>query len=161
MSMVGITSTHAAFTTCSDIRFKDGNVVIQAEETLKVHRGVFKLGADSSVFKIFSMPQPPPSEGEVTVEGCPVVHLPDTAADVAIVLQALFLRSHVVVGGPLPMIAAAACLRLGKEYKIDPLHAERSNDCVMNFHQPYTISTSAIKALWLLRNKVYAFPQQT
>ncbi|KZP23399.1 hypothetical protein FIBSPDRAFT_858308 [Athelia psychrophila] len=140
MNMVGITSTHAAFTTRSDIRFKDGNV----------------LGADSFVFKIFSMPQPkgptpesspPPSEGEVTVEGCPVVHLPDTAADVAIVLQALFLRGHLVVGGPLPMIAAAACLRLGKEYKTDPLHAERSNDCVMNFHQPCTISTSAIKAL--------------
>ncbi|KZP28193.1 hypothetical protein FIBSPDRAFT_817787 [Athelia psychrophila] len=112
-----------ASTTRSDIWFEDGNVVIQAETTqYKIYRGA--LAASSPIFRdMFGMPQPP-SQGEVTVEGCPVVHLSDTAADVTIVFQALFLRGHVVAGGPLPIETVAAFLRLGKKYEIELLHAE-------------------------------------
>lgn len=79
----------------SDIWFEDGNVVIQAEGTyFKVYRGA--LAASSPIFQdMFRIPQPP-SRGEITVEGCPVVYLSDTAADVTIVLQALFLRGCVL-----------------------------------------------------------------
>lgn len=78
-------------TTRSVIWLEDGNVVIQAETTqFKVLRSL--LAAHSSVFKdMFSMPQPP-SEAEGTVQGCPVVHVSDSAVDVAIVLRALFFR---------------------------------------------------------------------
>lgn len=80
--------------TRSDIWFMDGNIVIQAEGVqFKVTRGV--LAAQSSIFEdMFSIPQPP-SEKEMVVEGCPVVHLSDSAADVNIVLRALFLRGFV------------------------------------------------------------------
>ncbi|KZP28189.1 hypothetical protein FIBSPDRAFT_276064 [Athelia psychrophila] len=110
-------------TRSDSIWLDDGNIVIQAQTTqYKVHRSI--LAAHSPIFRdMFSMPQPP-SEGEVTVEGCPVVHVSDRAADVTIVLQALFLRGHVVAGEPLPIKVVAAFLRLGKKYEIELLHAE-------------------------------------
>ncbi|KZP13431.1 hypothetical protein FIBSPDRAFT_797890 [Athelia psychrophila] len=120
-------STHsdeAGSTTRSEIWFEDGNVVLQAEGThFKVYRGA--LAAHSPIFKdVFAMPQPP-SEGEAAIEGCPVVHLSDTAADVTIVLKALFLLSgHIVAGEPLDFAVVAAFLRLGKKYEIELLYAE-------------------------------------
>lgn len=70
----------------------DGNVVIQAEATqYKVYRGLLTL--HSAIFNdMFALPQPPLELGEQFVEGCAVVHLSDTAADVSIVLETLFLR---------------------------------------------------------------------
>lgn len=75
--------------TCSEIWFEDGNIVLRAEATLfKVYRGA--LAKNSAVFQsILSIP-PPPSGTDETFEGCPVVHLSDSALDVANVLQALF-----------------------------------------------------------------------
>lgn len=83
--------------TRSDIWFDDGSIVIQAEQTqFRVHRSV--LAANSSVFKdLFAVPQPP---DEPTVEGCPVVHLSDTAADVTYIVQALYLRGCVRIPFP-------------------------------------------------------------
>ncbi|KZP13429.1 hypothetical protein FIBSPDRAFT_869357 [Athelia psychrophila] len=122
--MAYTTQTGAAGITRSDVWFEDGNVVLQAEGThFKVYRGA--LAAHSPIFQdMFAMPQPP-SEGEGTVEGCPVVHLSDTAADVTIVLRALFLLTgYVVAGEPLDFAVVAAFLRLGKKYEIELLHAE-------------------------------------
>lgn len=81
--------------TRSEIWFEDGNIVLQAEATLfKVYRGV--LAKNSAVFKsILSIPQPP-SGTDAAVEGCPVVHLSDSAVDVAVVLLALFERKYVL-----------------------------------------------------------------
>lgn len=75
----------------SDIWYEDGNVILQAEGTqFKVHKSI--LAQSSSVFKdMFSFPQPP-SVGTELVEGCPIVHLSDSAKDVNYVLQALFQR---------------------------------------------------------------------
>lgn len=75
----------------SDVWLEDGNIVIQAEgKQFKVYRGV--LAMHSSVFKdMFSIPQPPSSETP-TVEGYPLVHVSDSAEDVAVVLRALCLR---------------------------------------------------------------------
>ncbi|KZP11463.1 hypothetical protein FIBSPDRAFT_899028 [Athelia psychrophila] len=111
-------------TTRSDIWLEDGNIVIQAEGTqFKVYRGI--LAAHSPIFKdMFSMPQPP-SEAEVTVEGCSVVHVADLAVDVAIILRALFLRGHIDTGlKALPITTIATFLRLGKKYEIEILRAE-------------------------------------
>lgn len=87
------TQTIIAPTTRSDrVWFDDGNVVLQAEQTLfKVHRSILAL--HSPVFKdMFSIPQP---SSEVMVERCPVVCVSDTAVDVTIVLEALFQRRYV------------------------------------------------------------------
>lgn len=79
-------------TRSTEIWLEDGNIVIEAEGTqFKVLRSI--LAAQSSVFKdMFSFPQPVIFVEKTTVEGCPVVHLSDSAADVTIVLKAMFLR---------------------------------------------------------------------
>ena len=59
--------------------FDDGNVVLQAGDAqFRVHRS--HLALHSEIMKdCFSCPQP---EGAPTVEGCPLVHLPDSAIDI-------------------------------------------------------------------------------
>ncbi|KZP28181.1 hypothetical protein FIBSPDRAFT_275953 [Athelia psychrophila] len=128
--------THATDPTRSDIWFEDGNVVIQAEgKQFKVHRGV--LAANSSIFKdMFAMPQPL-AEGEKTVEGCPVIHVSDSAADIAIVLRALFLRGHVATRQALSITIIAAFLRLGTKYDIELLRAEALNR--LHYEYPSTL----------------------
>ena len=66
--------------------FDDGTVVLQAElKQFRVYRGI--LSAYSNVFKeMFSLPQP---AGRGEVEGCPIVHLDDSADDLGIVLEFL------------------------------------------------------------------------
>lgn len=79
----------------SEIWLEDGNVVLQAEGTqFKLHRGTLSL--NSTVFKdMFSLPQA--TFGEKLIEGCPIVHLSDSAADVLFILQALFQRRQVIL----------------------------------------------------------------
>lgn len=59
--------------------FDDGNVVLQAGDTqFRVHRSHLVL--HSEIMKdCFSCPQP---DGVPAVEGCPLVHLPDSALDI-------------------------------------------------------------------------------
>lgn len=72
------------------IWIRDGNIVLQAEGTqFKVYQGLLAL--QSVIFRdMFAIP--PPSTGQDQVEGCPLVHLSDTAVDIAIMLEAIFLR---------------------------------------------------------------------
>jgi BTB/POZ domain len=74
---------------CGDPWLDDGNIILQAESTqFRVLRSI--LSASSSVFRdMFSLPQP---ENENLVDGCPVVHVSDTADDLHHVLKALFDR---------------------------------------------------------------------
>ncbi|KAJ7142082.1 hypothetical protein C8R43DRAFT_1238198 [Mycena crocata] len=74
-------------TRVEELWFSDGGLVVQAENSLyRVSGGI--LAARSSVFKdMLSFPQPPDA---VTVEGCPVVQLPDSAGDVTCFFRAIF-----------------------------------------------------------------------
>ncbi|KAF7969822.1 hypothetical protein HWV62_28032 [Athelia sp. TMB] len=107
----------------SDIWYEDGNVVLQAGGMqFKVFRGV--LAECSSVFKdMFTFPQPSAADTE-QVEGCPVIHLSDSAQEVKIVLQAICQRKYVNNGGKLPLDVIAAFLSLGRKYDIQKLRAE-------------------------------------
>ncbi len=60
--------------------FDDGNVVLQSENTqFRVHRSM--LAAHSEIMKdCFSCTQPSDAP---TVDGCPIVHMPDSAKDIA------------------------------------------------------------------------------
>jgi hypothetical protein len=76
----------------SDIRhktfwFDDGSIVLSVEQTLfRVHRSV--LCINSEIFAdMFSIPPP---NGETTIEGCTVVHLPDKAADFVDLLHVFY-----------------------------------------------------------------------
>ncbi|KZP23530.1 hypothetical protein FIBSPDRAFT_786044 [Athelia psychrophila] len=102
---------------------EDGSIVLQAEgKQFKVYRGLLAL--QSTVFEdMFAFPQPP--SGEELVEGCSIVHLSDSAVDVEFVLEEIFLRRWLApAGGPIPIAAIAAFLRLGNKYDIQTLHRE-------------------------------------
>ena len=76
---------------CPDVWFDDGNCVLQAEDTLfRVYTGV--LSKYSSFFKtLFALPQPPNDDSAVLeYEGCPVVSLHDSAADMHNFLKSIF-----------------------------------------------------------------------
>ena len=67
--------------------FDDGNVVLQAEATqFRVHRSI--LSHHSSVMKdCFQCPQP---RDAPTIEGCPLVHLQDSAKDIGNMCSLLY-----------------------------------------------------------------------
>lgn len=67
--------------------YADGNVVLQAESTqFRVHRTLLSL--HSVIMKdCFDCPQPVDNE---TVEGCPVIHLSDSAKDIDILCGLLY-----------------------------------------------------------------------
>ena len=73
--------------------FNDGNIILQAEsKQFRVLRSI--LSENSSVFAdMFTVPQP--VDGEL-VDGCPIVHVSDTAEDLHHVLKALFVRRWVL-----------------------------------------------------------------
>ncbi|KAJ7184651.1 hypothetical protein C8R46DRAFT_883383 [Mycena filopes] len=74
-------------TRVEELWFFDSGLVVQAEQSLyRVSGGV--LAARSPIFKdMLSLTQPPDAE---TIEGCPVVRLPDSAADVTCFFRAIF-----------------------------------------------------------------------
>lgn len=75
--------------TRSQYWFEDGNVVLQAENTLfRVHQSI--LSCHSQIFKdTFAMPQAPSDENE-RIEGCPVIPLSDTAEDLGNIISLLY-----------------------------------------------------------------------
>ncbi|KAJ7608058.1 hypothetical protein DFH06DRAFT_1486343 [Mycena polygramma] len=103
-----------------DLWFPDGSLVIQAQASLfRVYYAV--LAARSDVFKdMLALPQP--ADGEETIEGCPVVRLPDAAEDVACFLRAIFDSSYFE---PSPseteFCTVISILRLSNKYGVDYL----------------------------------------
>lgn len=69
--------------------FEDGNVVLEAQSTIfKVYKGL--LSQESEVFKsMFTLPQPSSGPSEL-YDGCPLVVLQDSAADIQVFIQAIF-----------------------------------------------------------------------
>ena len=76
---------HVESTTRSDIWFDDGNIVLQSENVqFRFFQGI--LATYSPFFRdVFSIPQP--AVGADVVEGCPVMRLPEKAADVNYMLS--------------------------------------------------------------------------
>ncbi|KAJ7500545.1 hypothetical protein B0H11DRAFT_1714450, partial [Mycena galericulata] len=99
--------------------FSDGNIVIRAHNVLfRVFRGI--LAAHSPVFRdMLAFPQPDDAD---TIEGCPVLHLDDSAADTMYFLKALFDYEFFA---PYPaktdFDAIHGVLRLGTKYRVEPL----------------------------------------
>ncbi|KAJ7814553.1 hypothetical protein B0H14DRAFT_2522183 [Mycena olivaceomarginata] len=74
-------------TRVEDLWFPDGYLVVQAEQSLfRISGGI--LAARSSVFTdMLAFTQPPDAE---TIDGCPVVRLPDRAEDLTCFFRAIF-----------------------------------------------------------------------
>ncbi|KAJ7292221.1 hypothetical protein C8J57DRAFT_1274861 [Mycena rebaudengoi] len=101
----------------SDIWFDDGSIVLQAETTqFRIYKGT--LSSHSTVLKdlIANMKE---NKG---VDGCPLLHLDDKAADVGIILRALTDRGSYPANEPLEFEVVAAFLRLGRKYGIKVLY---------------------------------------
>jgi hypothetical protein len=79
-------------TTPLDVWFDDGNLVIQAEEkSFRVYRGILSFA--SSVFRdMLSLAVLKESEA---IDGCPVVRVSDSAADVSFFLKSLHDTEYV------------------------------------------------------------------
>ncbi|KAJ6478779.1 hypothetical protein C8R47DRAFT_630328 [Mycena vitilis] len=90
-----------------------GDIILEAESTqFRINRDT--LAQYSSVFRdMFGVPQPP---NEPTVEGCPIVHVSDSAHDWELLLE-MFYDSF-MSGEALSVDLLAAMLRLGKKYEI-------------------------------------------
>ncbi|KAJ7689852.1 hypothetical protein B0H17DRAFT_936866 [Mycena rosella] len=96
--------------------FEDGNVIIQAEtDHFRIYRGV--LAARSPIFNdMLGLPQPQELE---TLEGCPVVRLPDAALEVAAFLRALFDSAFFEpYPSPSEFHIIAGILRLSHKYDV-------------------------------------------
>ncbi|KAF7326096.1 BTB domain-containing protein [Mycena kentingensis (nom. inval.)] len=105
--------------TRSDIWKLYGDVVLQAESTqFRVNRDV--LATHSPVFEhMFSAPQP---AGSPTVDGCPLVLLPeDTAKEWTWVLGVMYTPFRHQTTIPLDLIRAL--LKLGSKYEMSDLRA--------------------------------------
>lgn len=80
----------------SDLWFTDGSVILQAENTIyRVH--ISQLSRHSMFFRdLFTLPQGCPADvshndnDTNVLEGCPLIHLHDTAEDVSNLLTALY-----------------------------------------------------------------------
>ncbi|KAJ7494265.1 hypothetical protein B0H11DRAFT_930315 [Mycena galericulata] len=102
-----------------ELWFEDGSIILQAGTSqFRVHRSI--LAARSHVFRdMLSFPQPPDTE---LVDGCPLVLLPDSAADVTVFLKAIYEPEYFM---PFPaqteFYIIAGCLRLSHKYEVDYL----------------------------------------
>ncbi|KAJ6519023.1 hypothetical protein C8R45DRAFT_885270 [Mycena sanguinolenta] len=103
--------------TRSELWISDGSVVLQVESTqFRVHFGV--LARHSSVFRTMQgLPQPP---DEPSVDGCPVLQLPDDLTDVEYLLNALYDPTF-LSRKALPLSAVGALIRLGRKYEFKDL----------------------------------------
>ncbi|KAJ7494274.1 hypothetical protein B0H11DRAFT_2392517 [Mycena galericulata] len=102
-----------------ELWFDDGNIVIQAGNIqFRVYRGI--LAARSPVFQdMLSFPQPLDSE---LVEGCPLVHLNDAAAEVTVFLKAIFEAEFFKQFPALTEFdTIVGCLRLSHKYGVEYL----------------------------------------
>ncbi|RPD58548.1 hypothetical protein L226DRAFT_466512 [Lentinus tigrinus ALCF2SS1-7] len=98
--------------------FDDGSIILIARNVeFRVYKGL--LADHSPVFRdMFSLPQPPISEGELETP-CPVVHLSDSAEDVRCLLRVCMPKTDFKYDPTYESIASS--IRLGHKYQIATL----------------------------------------
>ncbi|KAF8146874.1 hypothetical protein K438DRAFT_1868531, partial [Mycena galopus ATCC 62051] len=103
--------------TRSNIWYDDGSVVLQAVNTqFRVHWGI--LAQHSPFFRrMRGLPQP---LEQPSVEGCPVIELPDDPVDVEFILKALYTPTFLPQAA-LPLEAIGALIRLARKYDFKDL----------------------------------------
>ncbi|KAJ6497663.1 hypothetical protein C8R45DRAFT_865579 [Mycena sanguinolenta] len=102
--------------TRSNIWFKDGSIVLQAENIqFRVHWSILAL--HSPFFAdLENLPQPP---DQPAIDGCPVVPFHDSAVDLQYLLDAIYDPYVYLVFDrqtTLPLAAVGAMIRLGRKY---------------------------------------------
>ncbi|KAJ7770507.1 hypothetical protein B0H16DRAFT_1306595 [Mycena metata] len=97
----------------SEIWYSDGSVVLQAQNTqFRVHFSILSL--HSTFFRSMQgLPQP---RDQPTVEGCPLIVLHDSVADVENLLKALY-NPDLFNDEAIPFAYIASFVRLGRKYE--------------------------------------------
>ncbi|KAJ7758987.1 hypothetical protein DFH07DRAFT_919094 [Mycena maculata] len=104
----------------SELWFNDGTLVfVTATSRFRIYSGL--LAKESPIFRdMLALPQPEDAE---TMDGCPVVRLPDDGRDVGYFLKALFDYKFFL---PFPTRTnfdiLSGIIRLSKKYEVDPLY---------------------------------------
>ncbi|KAJ7240835.1 hypothetical protein B0H12DRAFT_1134223 [Mycena haematopus] len=112
--------TEDAPITRSEIWYEDGSLVLQTQKTqFRVHWGV--LAKQSSFFRHLQS-QPLPSD-QPTLDGCPIIELPDDDVDdVEHLLTAVYdSRRTFLAQIAVPLSSIAALIRLGRKYDFQNL----------------------------------------
>ncbi|KAH9910893.1 uncharacterized protein B0H18DRAFT_836473, partial [Fomitopsis serialis] len=115
------------FTQDADFWYEDGNIIIVAQEVgFRVYKGF--IASRSEVFRdMISLAQPVlDSSCEGTLDGCPYVHVSDTAAEIRSLLRILFIGRQYVFKPymrrtDLEFDDMANCIRLAHKYDIPDL----------------------------------------
>ncbi|KAJ7142755.1 hypothetical protein C8R44DRAFT_761047 [Mycena epipterygia] len=141
------TPSPSGYNRVDEVWFQDGTLIIEAEGSLfRVYGGL--LGAESPVFHdMLDFPQP---DGAESIDGCPLVHLSDSAPDVNCFLKALFDYKFFP---PLPNATnfdtIVGILRLSKKYQVDQLHKRALAHLSSGF--PMSAGDYPGSASWILR----------
>ncbi|TCD61854.1 hypothetical protein EIP91_007823 [Steccherinum ochraceum] len=107
-----------------DLWFEDGNVILTAEDVgFKVYRGI--LCKHSDVFSAL-LAQDEASAQSLTLDGCPVIALEDTSAELLCLLSALHDSASQYCSDDhvLTFQEVACMLRLGTKYKLEHIRKE-------------------------------------
>ncbi|KAJ6535567.1 hypothetical protein B0H19DRAFT_432915 [Mycena capillaripes] len=99
--------------------FEDCGLIVRAEKTL-FRISKHHLASHSPIFRdMLLLPQPPNAE---MMDGCPLVHLPDSAEDVTFFLKALmFYDFFEPYPAPTTFSILTSILRMSHKYQVDPL----------------------------------------
>ncbi|KAJ7734365.1 hypothetical protein DFH07DRAFT_928503 [Mycena maculata] len=109
-----------AYTRVEDLWFPDGTLIIKAERKIfRVTKSI--LASRSSVFRdMAAFPQR--AGDDESIDGCPVVLLHDSAADVEVFLRAIFDSSYFMPPPePVYIYSALGILRLSHKYDVQYL----------------------------------------
>ncbi|KAJ7274464.1 hypothetical protein B0H12DRAFT_399869 [Mycena haematopus] len=102
-----------------DVWFEDGTIILEAESIqFKVFKGI--LAANSTVFNDMLIVGSIPENNDM-VEGCPVVHVFDSALDMKHFLKALHHVGYYDPAETKDFLLIAAILRLSTKYNVDIL----------------------------------------
>jgi hypothetical protein len=119
---------------CEELWFDDGTLVIQAASSLfRVYKGI--LSSRSSVFR--DMMSFPLSKDQEFVEGCPMLHLHDSAADTKYFLLALHHSGYAfmlfVASFILTSVSTASLRTLKKpNLKLSPVSSDSAQSTMLN-----------------------------
>ncbi|KAJ6505657.1 hypothetical protein C8R47DRAFT_133666 [Mycena vitilis] len=146
----------------SDLWFSTDGLVLRAEKSIfRVTKSI--LAARSSVLRdMIALPQPPGHEQEI-IDGCPVVSLHDSAADVEVFLRAVFDSSYFMPPPePVDLPALLGILRLAHKYDVRYLYIRALkhlavSDCPTEMHEylaiepDHVIHPSEAHTFWLAK----------
>ncbi|KAJ7652826.1 hypothetical protein DFH06DRAFT_1205807 [Mycena polygramma] len=124
----------------NDLWFSTDGLVLRAEKSIfRVTKSI--LAARSPVFRdMLALPQPPGHEQEI-IDGCPVVSLHDSAADVEVFLRAVFDSSYFMPPPePVELPTLLGILRLAHKYDVRYLYIRALkhlavSDCPTEMHE--------------------------